>query len=197
MDQMNSHEAVIRIAQYLNRFTLIVGEVNTGKTTLTKRILDSYCLRAEGRAAVVDLAPSIPPLYAKGDRSGIGGTLNVSQPDRVRYFHCPIHAPRLLGKSEREMLTLADENASRIEPLFEQALTGKINALFINDCSLYLHAGKVEKLITWIRSVETAVVNAYYGSTLGPGLLSAGEREKMEHLMRRCDRVIHLKGGRE
>jgi hypothetical protein len=193
---MNSRDAVISIARYLNRFTVIVGEVNTGKTTLTQRILDSYCLRAEGHAAVVDLAPVIPPPYAKGYGSGIGGTLNVSQLDRVRYFHCPIHAPRLLGKSEQEMLALADQNASRIESLFEQALAGEITALFINDCSLYLHAGKVEKLITWIRSVETAVVNGYYGSTLGPGLLSARERKKMEHLMSCCDRVIHLEGGR-
>lgn len=194
---MKSHEALISIAQYLNRFTLIVGEVNTGKTTLTQRILDSYCQHAEGRAAVVDLAPVIPASHAKGDRSGIGGILTVSQSDRVRYFHCAVHAPRLSGKSEQEMLILADQNANRIESLFEQAVTEQIDALFINDCSLYLHAGKIEKLITWIRKAGTAVVNGYYGGALGPGALSARERENMEHLMDCCDQVIHLKGGKQ
>jgi hypothetical protein len=194
---MKSRDAVISIAQYLNRFTLIVGEVNTGKTTLTQRILDRYCRRVAGRAAVVDLAPVIPPLDAGANRSGIGGTLTVSQPDRVRYFHCAVHAPRLSGKSEREMLILADQNAKRIESLFEQAFSEQIDALFINDCSLYLHAGRVEKLITWIESTETVIVNGYYGTALGEGALSARERENMEHLMSRCDQVIHLKGGKQ
>ena len=95
------------------------------------------------------------------------------------------------------MLALANENANRIESLFEQAVTEQIDALFINDCSLYLHAGKIEKLITWIRTAETAVVNGYYGGVLGSGALSARERENMEHLMDCCDQVIHLKGGKQ
>ncbi len=188
---MNKKDTPLSLARFLNRFTLIIGEVNSGKTTLTQRILETYCLDAGDEVAVVDLAPVIPPSAFKGNR-GIGGTLRVPENPGVRYFHCPLHAPRLQGKSEQDALDLATENMRRIELLFDQALARKTHALFINDCSLYLHAGNVEKLIRWIRSAKTTIVNGYYGKALGPGILSAREREGMEELLRHCDRVIRL-----
>ncbi len=189
---MNVGNSTISISRYLNRFTLIVGEVNTGKTTFTQRILDSYRVHMGDAVVVVDLAPHISPSALKGRQAGIGGGLHVPETSNIRYFHPPLSAPRLQGKSNQETLHLAVENARCIESLFAQALAGKTDALFINDCSLYLHAGEVQRLITWIRSAKTAIVNGYYGKTLGPGPLSAREREGMEDLMNRCDRVIQL-----
>jgi len=192
---MNKQDTPISPVRFLNRFTLIVGDVNTGKTTLTQQILDVYCRDAGGdETAVVDLAPDIPPAVLKGGYGAISGTLRVPETERVRYFHCPIHAPRLQGKTQQEALDIAAENMQRIESLFEKALNRKIDVLFVNDCSLYLHAGQVEKLINWIRSAKTAIVNGYYGKTLGRGIISTREREGMDELIRHCDRVIRLTG---
>lgn len=193
---MISNENSISAANFRHRFTLIIGEVNTGKTTLTQNILDALSQMGGGTVAVVDLAPHIVSYDLKDGTAGIGGTLKPAEDDRLRYYHCPIHAPRLQGKDELEALRLADENAQLIESLFEQALKRKVDALFVNDCSLYLQAGESGKLIRWIGSAETAIVNGYYGKTLGRGILSKREREGMDELIRRCDRVIRLTGDR-
>lgn len=183
---------IVSISNFLNRFTLIIGEVNRGKTTLTQKIFDAYHRQEGGRVAVVDLAPTIVASDLKGKTIGIGGRLIVYGSLRVRYFHGRIHAPRLKAKVEREALDLAAENAQCVESIFERALDERIDALFVNDCSLYLHAGNAERLLGWIRSAVMAVVNGYYGESLGSGLISAHEREGMEHLINHCDRVIRL-----
>jgi hypothetical protein len=192
MNSMVSNEHSIWPGNFLHRFTLIIGEVNTGKTTLTQKILDAFCAMHGGRVAVVDLAPTIEPSHLKGRAPGIGGTLKVPGGKSIRYYHGPIHAPRLQGKDESEALRLADENAQLIESLFEQALEEEIVGLFVNDCSLYLQAGKPENLTRWIGSVETAVVNGYWGDSLGAGILSTREREGMADLINRCEHVIRL-----
>ncbi|HDZ89695.1 MAG: hypothetical protein JRJ09_10385 [Deltaproteobacteria bacterium] len=192
---MNGTEQAVDPALYLKRFTMIVGEVNTGKTFLTQKILDACCLQGLGRVAVVDLAPDIPAALLRGKTEGIGGTLSAPEMGDTRYFHCPIHAPRLEGGDGREVLDLAARNERGIQLLFEEALKWKPDLLFINDCSLYLHRGRVQRLMGWILSVETSVVNGYYGRTLGGGPLSAREREGMDLLIRGADRVIRLPEG--
>jgi hypothetical protein len=192
MNAMISIDSPIPPEEFLHRFTLIIGEVNTGKTTLTQKILDAFLQADGGRVAVVDLAPDIGPSDLKGRTAGIGGTLKATGDHRVRYYHCPIHAPRLQGKDELETLRLADENAQLIESLFEQALEEKVDGLFVNDCSLYLQAGEPHKLIRWIGSPETAIVNGYDGEFLGPGILSTRERAGMADLINHCDHLIRL-----
>jgi len=189
---MNDQRALL--SPFLHQFTMIVGDVNTGKTHLTQRILDVYCQIGEGGVAVVDLAPDIPPAFLKDDISGIGGRLRLPGNQRARYYHCSLHAPRIEGKNEEEAMALATQNAHRIESLFEQALAQKTDVLFVNDCSLYLQAGKVEKMLLWVRSARTAIVNGYHGKTLGRGILSSREREEMEVMMKHGDRVIRLTG---
>jgi len=192
MDQIKQEEAMFSIDQFFNRFTLIIGDINTGKTTLTQKLLDACIRQARGDVAVVDLAPTIVETGLKGKNTGIGGRLSVRATDRVRYFHCKIHAPRLKAKDEKEALELAAINTRSIESLFEKALEQRVDAFFVNDCSLYLHAGKAEKLLRWIGSAATAVVNGYYGNSLGPGPISARERKEMEFLINHSDRLIRL-----
>jgi hypothetical protein len=180
----------IAFEDVLNRFVLIAGEVNRGKTTLTRKVFDLYRRHHGGPVTVVDLAPTIvPPLNAG---QGIGGKLSISASPGIRYFHDRIHAPRLESKGEREALELAEENRLVIESLFEKAFQENVKALFINDCSLYLHAGDPKKMLQWVRAAETAVVNGYYGESLGSGSVTAREKAGMEYLMKRCDRVIRL-----
>lgn len=183
----------ISAGDFFHRFTLIIGEVNTGKTTFTQNILEALSSMEKGRFAVVDLAPHIVPAHQKKGKAGIGGTLKAPEDQRVNYHHCPVHAPRLQGKSESETLRLAEENARLIEVFFDQALEEKVDTLFVNDCSLYLQAGQSENLIRWVDSVETAVVNGYYGESLGTDTLSTRERAGMDDLIKHCDHLIQLK----
>lgn len=185
--QLNANEL-------FERFTLIVGEVNTGKTTFTGRLLDAYCRARKARVAVVDFAPDIPRPDVKGQAtdSGIGGRLKVQISPHIRYFHQRIHAPRIMGRDENEALVFAAENERRIARLFNDALQIKPDAVFVNDCSLYMHAGDTTQLLEWVKQPSTAVVNGYYGSSLGDSLISRRERKGMQYLMKHCDRLIRL-----
>jgi hypothetical protein len=174
----------------LNRFVLIVGEVNRGKTTLTRRLLNLYCQQHGGPVTVVDIAPSMPMRSKTG--SGIGGRLSLSPSPGIRYFYDSIHAPRLESKDEREALELAEQNCRMIESLFEKAFQETVKALFVNDCSLYLHAGDPKKMLQWVRASETAVLNGYYGESLGPGPVTDREKAGMEYLMKHCDCVVRV-----
>ena len=51
----------IFIADYLNRFTLIMGDINSGKTGLTRQILEVFCKTEGKQITIVDLAPEIAP----------------------------------------------------------------------------------------------------------------------------------------
>lgn len=182
----------VRLGEYLDRFTLIVGEVNRGKTTLTQTILNAFFQEDTGPMVIVDLAPSLRRSDGEGMARGVGGRLVAPESPCLHYIHGSIAPPRLRGKDERESIALALENRDTAEALFQEAqpLDGK--TLFINDCSLYLHAGDPNRLLQWIRSARAAIVNGYFGQSLGPGRLSDREREGMEYLIKACDRLIRL-----
>lgn len=176
-----------------DRFILIVGEVNSGKTTYTARLLRAYLLRFSEPVAVVDFAPRLP------DRSdhpafqpGIGGRLPVPESPRVHRFSTDLAAPRLQAASIEERWRLARENAKRIESLWVHVAASGCPTVFVNDISLYLQAGSVETLVEWLDRFSTRVVNGYYGVSLGTDAFSARERLRMEQLMRRCDRVVRF-----
>lgn len=186
--------SVIKIEDFFARFTLIVGDINRGKTALTKRILETYYMERNGPISVVDLAPTLSQqdLIGKVGKKGVGGKLDVSSFPCVRYFHDQIHAPRLTAADDAEAEALARSNAQTIETLFKGVLKEKIDALFINDCSLYLHAGDPRQLLKWIRSTNTTVVNGYEGHSFVASPLSSREREGMAFLKEQCDQLIRL-----
>lgn len=185
---------MIQTEDFFGLFTLIVGDINRGKTTLTKRIIESYCRERNGAISVVDLAPNLPQqdLVGKVGKKGVGGKLDVSSFPYVCYFHGQIHAPRLTAADEARTEVLARSNAQTIEALFKEVLKEEPDALFINDCSLYLHAGDPRQLLIWIRSANTTVVNGYEGHSLGEGPLSIRERDGMAFLKEQCDQLIRL-----
>lgn len=182
------------------RFTLIVGEVNSGKTTLTRHLLHAAAFSEPGPLVVVDLAPQIPPdLVRRAGRPGIGGRIQAPSAPHVHVLSAELHAPRLTGRNDEEKAALARENARRIEPLFLEALDLNPTHLFVNDVSLYLQAGSPLRLLDWLFRVETRVVNGYFGTSLGEDPLSKRERLAMWALMVHCDHLIflekHLKEG--
>jgi archaellum biogenesis ATPase FlaH len=183
----------IEIDKFMNRFTLIVGDVQTGKTVLTQHILESFCRSIQGRITVVDLSPRITSQDLEGkSMTRVGGRLQIPASDAVRYYHAQIHPPRLRARNEAEIMALAEENLQTIERLLAVSATEKTDMLFINDCSLYLHAGSPARLLELIRSYPTAVVNGYAGNFFPNALISIRESKGMELLMNQCDHLIKL-----
>jgi tRNA-specific 2-thiouridylase len=169
---------------YLDRKTLIVGDVNSGKTTLCREILEDLCRQGLGdRIAVIDLAPEIPEeILRNRGLKGVGGRLLPPDGSGAVYLHVPVIAPRLTSATEEEALEKARRNRDAVEGFFRQFETSGRDILFINDVSLYLQAGDPGRLAAILEKAQTAVVNGYFGETLGPGALSRREREAMEKL---------------
>jgi hypothetical protein len=62
--------------------------------------------------------------------------------------------------------------------------------LIINDVSIYLQAGELDKLLSLLNSTPTVIMNGYFGRSLGGGRLGERERENMKALQEKCDKVI-------
>jgi hypothetical protein len=164
---------------YLNRRTLVLGEVNAGKTTLAREVLGYFCSLGLGeRIAVVDMAPEMPLSLRKG-LAGAGGKLEPPEGSGVLYLGGSFEPPRLSSKTEEEARAKAAHNRASIDTLL-QALDGQPREiLFVNDASMYVQAGGASGLIARMDRCATVVANAYWGESLGGGKLSERERAEM------------------
>ncbi|GAU09194.1 hypothetical protein [Desulfoplanes formicivorans] len=172
-------------ARLMGRRTLITGEVNTGKTTLTGRWADMlWAYLDTPRLTVVDMAPTIPVnLQKRTGSQGIGGFVTFSSaiPDLV--FRNGILPPRLMGLSQEHVLTLARKNQKRIETWFAAVLAApRPDLLVINDMSIYLQAGRIKNLRAVMQHAHTVIANGYQGQTLGTDELSRTESCAMEKI---------------
>ncbi len=170
--------------RFLNKRSIIIGEVGCGKTYYTELILKKILESGHSPVAVLDMAPE--------SKNGIGGKMNMVSLEGVRYYTTSIHAPRLTGRSPHEVELLAKENASRIEQLFDIFRNDPARTLCINDVSIYLQAGDLERLWAIVNMSLTVILNGYYGTSLGGGKLAERERRNMEALSHRCDRIIKV-----
>ena len=175
----------MKIDAFKNKKTLIAGEVNTGKTSLTARILEAFLSEGKTQIAIIDMAPE---RVRKA-----GGKIPVKTSHRVRYYSARIRPPRLSGKSETQVENLARQNASVLSELLDTCMKRPPRVLFINDVSIYLQAGDPASLLRLIDTIPTVVMNGYFGRSLGGGLLSERERQNMKYLQKHCDNVILLK----
>ncbi len=175
------------IQDYLHQQTIIAGEVNSGKTLQTTTILELFLQSGYGsKIALLDLAPD--PIH------GIGGKLKTASNTGLLYLTDTIAAPRLMGKNANHTMELAKKNARTIEALFDrfERSPRDIEILFVNDVTLYLQAGSLNRFQSLIKQTPTSIINAYYGSALGDSELSKQERQATEALMATCDKVILL-----
>ncbi len=172
------------VEDLLNSWTLIVGEVNTGKTRLMAELMSRFAAREAGRLALMDMAPELT--------RGVGGKLTPPAGVALRVCAPAIVAPRLTGKTPAEVLALAGANAECIEEAFLSYLRDPAAVLFINDVSMYLQAGDPAKLYQVLEATSTVVLNGYLGASLGGGEMGARERRLMEELAARCARVYRL-----
>ena len=170
------------VHEFKNRKTIIIGEVNTGKTVYLCEILNRFLDEGEKEIALIDMAPE--------SIKGIGGKIDHEKIDAIKYYTAQIVAPRLTGKTLEEVETFAQHNAKLIDEIFIEYLKNPSKVLFMNDVSIYLQAGDLNKLLSLLHSTPTVIMNGYYGFSLGGGKLGERERENMETLQRRCDRVI-------
>lgn len=178
---------------------MITGDVGTGKTALTAKILDEAVSLGFGRTtAVLDLAPTVNLGSAK-----LGSSLKQfsRRINSVRYLRpSVIRAPRLEGRSSEEVLRLAEENASLIDTSLDELIKKANPVLFVNDLTLYLQAGEPRRIVDLFRIAETVVANAYRGERLredhGSGL-SGREERALGLVEKTVDRVIRLPLKRE
>jgi hypothetical protein len=178
-------ENMDNIHHYLNRRTIIVGDVNSGKTSKTLNILELFLKAGHAdKTAILDLAP--------GSIRGIGGKMPPPPDEPLLYLTTSILAPRLTGKDEYHTLRLAEENAFAIEKLFTKIYRQKRDILFINDATLYFQAGDFERFIKILDTASTHIINAYYGHTFSDSELTRREKNLTEALMERCDQIIEM-----
>lgn len=175
----------IETADYDGRRTLIVGDVNSGKTRLTQTVLGAWTAQGRSREIVVlDLAPETG--------RGIGGRLELPPAFQGLHLTEVLAPPRLQAESEDAAEDLAAANAAAIGPLLDQVRRAARPILVVNDVTLFLQAGEYEDLIAALEACPTALINAYYGASFPDYRLSRRERRLTERLMKACHRVIRL-----
>lgn len=180
--------------EYINKKTLIIGPLKSGKTKLLSKILMSFIKAGlSDDIIVLDFSPR-----QIGDVGGlVSNYINV---ENILYFAPEnIRAPRFQGKSASDVIKLAEENREVLEGYIDIAIKEDKKALFINDITLYLHRGDIDKIIKLLNSKRTAVVTAYYGENFddkGSGI-NIREREAVKILMKKVDKVIKLGLKRE
>ena len=170
---------------YDGQRTLVIGDVNSGKTCLTESVLAAWTAQGRSRdIAVLDLAPQT--------RQSIGGRLALPRGFKGDYQAPPITPPRLMAATEEEAEMLARTNAAAVDPLLRDPRFMDCAILVINDATLYLQAGDYDPFLKIIRSAATALINAYYGHSFPDYRLSRRERRLTERLIQDCDRIIRL-----
>lgn len=171
--------------QYLNRKTAIAGEVQSGKTRLTQKILKELLSYVEGPVAVLDLAPE--------KTFGLGGKLDLPlPPERISYFSPLIIPPRLTGRSEEEIWQIAKQNFIKIEENLRLIQEQFWSLLVINDVTLYLHHGTAESLMGKVKNTATLLLNGYFGRHFGRSAFSKHEQQEMVKLLLLCDQIIFV-----
>ena len=178
----------------IGKKVLILGEVGSGKTSLTAKTVQKLMLFIELKEiTVIDMAPE-----AIGE---IGGKLSkyLSLNNELRYLSpAKVYAPRTMGITNKQVAEYAKRNKNAIEPLLDEFLKKPTKVLIINDITIYLHLGKLEKILSCIRSTETFLANAYYGVRLkedyGAGI-STREKQMVDKLAAYMDHVVKLNGS--
>ncbi|RLE73441.1 MAG: hypothetical protein DRJ37_00225 [Thermoprotei archaeon] len=181
----------LKVEEILSKRILILGEVGSGKTFLTAKIVEFLCSHGFFKdITIIDMAPE--------RKHGVGGRIRdfLSQRLAVRYLApSRIYPPRTLGRNKREVLEYAYMNYMALKSLIDRFIKEPTRILVINDLTIYLHAGPLEDIVECFEKSETLIANAYYGFKLiqdyGSGVT---EREKklLESLFPYMDKVVLL-----
>jgi energy-coupling factor transporter ATP-binding protein EcfA2 len=187
----NSQDLKLGVTDIRGKRTLVLGESGSGKTRLVAKLVEQLMtVEKPDRITIIDFAPK---------RTGhLGGKLtDYSTLKRgVRYLAPKkVCAPRLTGASPEQVLRLARLNRRLMEPLLSEFIQKWTEILIINDVTLYLHAGKLERILQSVRLADTFLGTAYYGSKLAEDLgtgISLREKGLTNELAAFMDRVVKI-----
>ena len=175
----------IDIQAFIGLKTLYAGEVGSGKTGRMAAVLNQMVQAGRGPdITVLDLAPE--------RIRGVGGKMAVPRQSPVAMLEPTIVPPRLTGKTPAAAEAFAQQNARRIERLFDTLHSRPRPILFINDATLYLQAGDIKRFTGILNLANTVLVNVYWGRSLGQDALSDRERRRTEMILPGFDTVIWL-----
>jgi hypothetical protein len=182
--------------EIIGRKLLIVGDVGSGKTALTARLLtEALAIFSPNDITVIDMAPRRREF--KG--AIVGGRLIdfMNAPTGVRILMptpSPV-APRIEGLTAGDVLRFAQSNHQFIDRVLEKYSADPTPILFMNDVSMYLQMGELGNLLNVIGFAKTVVMNSYHGIALqddrGSGV-SQHERDGLALLKRAVDQVMTL-----
>jgi hypothetical protein len=177
--------------ELIGKKTIILGEVSTGKTVITRKLLEE-AVSHNGKITILDFAP--PERVEKGIK--FGGHLYKENRCKVRNIKSDmVKTPRLSAKNSEELIKMAEFNEKITSCMLKKFMESPTDTLFINDVSIYLHKGSLRLLLDVIRRIKTVIINGYLGEYLdndhGTGL-SCHENIMMRRLAARMDRVIKL-----
>lgn len=189
---MEKNNKKIRLSgkDIIGKKTMVIGEVSTGKTALAAKLLSDLILDAKpDDITVIDFAPQ--------RQEKIGGKLTeFIETDKVKYFTPKtVYTPRFTGKTTQEIKSLAELNAKNMTAYLDSFLKNKTEILVVNDVTLYLQAGTIDKLLDCVKLSETVLITAYYGSRLsddkGTGI-SEREKQAVDTLLSFMDLIVDL-----
>jgi hypothetical protein len=187
----NKQELRIKITDILGKKTLILGESRSGKTRLAAKLAEELMARGKPeKITVIDFAPrrSDDTGGKLADYAAIVGGVSYFEPKEV----C---TPRLSGTSPEQVLQLAKLNRKLMEPLLSRFIKNPTEILIMNDITLYLHLGRLDRILRCARLARTFVGTAYYGSKLAEDLgtgISQRERRLTDELAVFMDQVVNI-----
>ncbi len=187
---------LLHFDEILGRKLLIVGDVGSGKTAQTARLLaEAIAAIGPNGVTVIDMAPE----RRQWKRTTVGGHLTEflreSEGIRVLLPSEKLYAPRLEGSNANEVASLATCNARVIKLLLEEYSAKPTSVLFMNDVSIYLQAGSVNILMKAIARAKTVVANSYEGTALEEDRnsgISKRERDGLAALKTAMNHVLTL-----
>ena len=190
-----SFDKLPEVNELLSKRTLIVGDVGSGKTRLTMFLIQF--LMKLGLSQFISILDFAPDLMILGSKK-VGGKLidfNLDATAVKNYYTSTFYAPRLMGKSEEEVLRYASENRFECERLLHAFLSHPTSILIINDITIYYQIGDLGLLNDVLTSVDTFIANGYYGTTIKDKFgndVSLNESTMTMKLMDLMDVVISL-----
>ena len=186
----------LHFSDVYGRRTLIIGDVNSGKTALTARLLEEAIVNVGlAKITVIDMAPNSTQF--KGIKVGglISDFLKEHPHLRLLTPNRKLHAPRIEGRTANHVLQLARTNAAIIDDLLQRYMSDPTSILFVNDVSIYLQTGNMNTLQKVVSLSDTFVGNSYSGLTLeddNQSGLSQRERTGLAALKKIMDKVLTI-----